>query len=223
MATPGLKSPVPTLPAGRGEQRLLELESTTPPLVPGGVTEAELPAVFARRPASFDHVTPEGKAVISPRSAAMLPTSSCQRVRWSPQSDCRTRRKRRSIARRCKLTAVTDNVAKSALSRNRGCVRDVPLNSLHSGNGFSPYQAQTWRRLQAGSRFRNPASDSAAGLSPALQTRRQFVADGGVGRLEAAQLGMNFRSDHEDGKLPGEPVEGDVRHRPPAARPESRR
>ena len=44
--------------------------------------------------------------------------------------------------------------------------RPAPLNSLHSGSGLSPYQAQTCRRPQAGSRLRKPASDSAAGLSP---------------------------------------------------------
>src|ERR1035438_10009326 len=47
-----------------------------------------------------------------------------------------------------------------------GGVRELPLDSPHKGRGLSPYQAQTCRRLHAGSRLRRPANDSAVGVAP---------------------------------------------------------
>src|ERR1700686_5850115 len=110
-------------------------------------------------------MTPEGKPVISPRSPAILPTNSLSKgslvtivsVLDFIGSEVTARKYNPSWSR---------TMSRKLPFTKLGRVRDVPLNSLHSGNGLSAYQAQTWRRDQAGSRLRNPESDSAAGLSP---------------------------------------------------------
>src|ERR1700739_1228498 len=69
-----------------------------------------------------------------------------------------------------------------------GIVRDVPLNSLQSGKALSAYQAQTCRRVQAGSRLRNPASDSAAGLSPRSRRAASSLLTAALGAATSVNL-----------------------------------
>src|SRR5208283_1956620 len=106
------------------------------------------------------------ESVISPRPAATFPTNSLSNgslvttVRLADPTDSE------EPVRKCSWWSRPRTILRNAPFMKPGAVSAAPFNSLHSGRGLSPYQAQTCRRPQAGSRFLNPASDSAVGVSP---------------------------------------------------------
>src|ERR1700683_1305314 len=122
------------------------LALTPPGLFPGGVTEGELPAVFAAGPLS---ITPEGKTVISPRPVAMVPTNSLSKGSLVTTVNRLERMGSESTARKYK-PPLSRTRSRNLPATKWGMVRDVPLSSVHSGNGFSSLPGEDGGRAQGG-------------------------------------------------------------------------